>query len=30
MGYKDLWTLEAILGRSTVTRIDKKKVGLKL
>jgi hypothetical protein len=25
MGYKDLWTLERILGRSTVTRIDKNK-----
>jgi putative transposase len=25
MGYKDLWTLEAILGRLTVTRIDKYK-----
>ena len=25
MGYKDLWTLEAILGRSIVTRIDKYK-----
>ena len=23
MGYKDLWTLEAILGRLTVTGIDK-------
>ena len=23
MGYKDLWTLEAILGRLTVTDIDK-------
>ncbi len=25
MGYKDLWTLEAALGRSKVTHIDKKK-----
>ena len=25
MGYKDLWLLEAALGRSKVTRIDKKK-----
>jgi hypothetical protein len=25
IGYKDLWTLEAILGRSTVTPIDKSK-----
>ena len=25
MGYKDLWILEAVLGRSTVTRIDKNK-----
>ena len=25
MGYKDIWTLEPILGRSTVTRIDKYK-----
>jgi putative transposase len=23
MGYKDLWTLETILGRSTINRIDK-------
>jgi hypothetical protein len=26
MGYKDLWTLEEILVRSTVNRIDKYKV----
>jgi len=25
MGYKDLWILEATLGRSKVTRVDKKK-----
>jgi putative transposase len=25
MGYKDLWILEAVLGRSTVTQIDKNK-----
>ena len=25
MGYKDLWLLESALGRSKVTRIDKKK-----
>jgi putative transposase len=25
MGYKDLWILEAILGRSTIIRIDKHK-----